>query len=160
MIEDDKAYMSDILAAFKVQKYKLSETETRFKLIVHPTEPFDMKVIHNIQDLRGPVGVEVDIQNGVYLDCLKTGASRKKRRIQLNTFNGPLPKKYDVGKFNGAMRELLSVEDVCAFDTRLDGDVLTITNLETVSYPLLKKLEASGCSVEINMTTSQLILKI
>jgi len=91
MLTEDTAYMSDILAAFKVTSYKLSETPTRFKLIITPNDPFDMETLHSIQGMRDPVGIEIDVKNGVYLECLKGGSSRKRRRVQLETFDGPVP---------------------------------------------------------------------
>lgn len=160
MIEEDKAYMSDILAAFKVTKFKLSETSTRFKLIIKPDEAFDMNTLHRVQDLRDPVGIEIDVNNGIYLECMKTGCSRKRRRIHVEKFEGKVPKKYDVGKFNRAMREILSMQDICDFDTALDGDTLTITNLETISYPILRRIEGTGCSVKVDMLKSNLTLKL
>lgn len=160
MLDEDKAYMSDILKAFDVVKFKLSETETRFKLIINPERAFTLQTLHDIQNLRGPVGIEIDVKNGVYLDCLKTGASRKRRRLQFNEFKGALPKKYECGKFNDAVREILSIEDVCEFDLSLDEDTLTISNLETISYPILKRIESTKCSVEIDMVKSELILRL
>lgn len=160
MLEEDNAYMSDILSAFKVTSFKLSETETRFKLIINPTQPFNMETLHKIQDMRDPVGIEIDVNSGVYLECLKKGSSRKRRRIQIESFDGDIPKKYDIPKFNKAMREVLSIQDICEFDIRADGDVLTISNLESISYPVLKRIEKTGCSVEINMLKSALILSL
>ena len=118
MKDEDKAYMSDVLALFKVTNFKLSETSSRFKLIIKPHE-FDMKTLHKVQDLRDPVGIEVDI-SGVYLECLKSGSSRKRRRVCLEKFDGKIPKKYESGKFNGTMREILSIRDICEFDTSLE----------------------------------------
>ncbi len=152
--------MSDILAAFKVTNFKLSETSTRFKLIIKPDEVFDMNTLHRVQELRDPIGIEVDVNNGVYLECMKSGCSRKRRRIHVEKFEGKVPKKYDVGKFNKAMCEILSIQDICDFDTALDGDTLTITNLETISYPILRRIEGTGCSIKINMLKSNIILKL
>lgn len=160
MLEEDNAYMSDILAVFKVTSFKLSETETRFKLIINPTQPFSMQTLHKIQEMRDPVGIEIDVNSGVYLECLKKGSSRKRRRIQFESFDGDIPEKYNIPKFKKAMREVLSIQDICEFDIRVDGDVLTISNLESISYPVLKRIEKTGCNIEINMLKSALILSL
>lgn len=160
MLEEDKTYMSDILAAFRVSSFKLSETETRFKLIIKPDKPFTMKTLHSVQELRDPVGIEIDVKSGVYLECLKKGSSRKRRRIRFETFDGEIPKKYDAPRFNKAIREVLSIEDICEFDIRVDEDMLTISNLESISYPVLKRIESTGCSVEMNMVKSTLTLSL
>ena len=99
-------------------------------------------------------------KSGVYLECLKSGSSRKRRRVCLEKFDGKIPKKYESGKFNGAMREILSIRDICEFDTSLEDGKLTITNLETISYPVLKRIEDTGCAININMTTSKITLEL
>lgn len=161
MRDEDKAYMSDILSAFKVTTFKLSETPTRFKLIIKPDEEFDMDTLDAVQELKYPIGIEIDIRNGVYLECLKENKSRKRRRLTVSTFRSAIPKKYDVGeKFNGAMREILSIEDICDFDVSLKDNTLMITNLETISYAMLKRIANTGCRVKINMLASKLILTV
>lgn len=160
MLEEDKTYMSDILAAFRVSSFKLSETETRFKLIIKPDKPFTMQTLHSVQELRDPVGIEIDINSGVYLECLKKGSSRKRRRIRVEAFDGDIPKKYDAPRFNKAIREVLSIQDICEFDIRVDENTLTISNLESISYPVLKRIESTGCSVEMNMVKSTLTLSL
>lgn len=160
MLTEDTAYMSDILAAFKVTSYKLSETPTRFKLIITPNDPFDMETLHSIQSMRDPVGIEIDVKNGVYLECLKGGSSRKRRRVQLETFDGPLPEKYDIPKFETAMREILAIQDICEFDTSVQNDVLTLSHLDMVSYPVLQRIEGLGYKVKVNMLKSSLTLSL
>jgi hypothetical protein len=160
MIEEDKNYMKDILKVFDVENFKLSETERRFKLIFKPKVSFSMDKLHEIQTIRGPVGVEVDMENGLYLECLKSGFSRKKRRIALELFEDKIPKKYDVGKFNKAMREILSMQDLCEFEVNLKEKEVELKHLERVSYPVLKRIESHGFSVEIDMVKSILTLRI
>ena len=160
MLKEDNTYMTDILAAFKVSSYKLSETDTRFKLIIKPDDPFDMETLHGIQGLRDPVGIEIDVNSGIYLECLKQGCSRKRRRVQLETFDGPVPEKYNIPKFQKAIREILSIPDICEFETSVDDEVLTISNLDTISYPVLKRIENTGCKVKINMLKSNLTISL
>jgi len=138
-----------------VSKYKLSETPTRFKIIIHPTE-FHMKSLHDVQEIRTTVGVEVDLKNGVFLECLKTGASRKRRRLSLETFKGDLPEKYKSGKFNPAIRVILGIEDICSFDSEVDGDKLILKDIECLSYPILKQIEQEGFDIFINITKASI----
>jgi hypothetical protein len=160
MLEEDKAYMMDILKVFDVTDFKLSETERRFKLIFKPSESVCMGKLHEIQNIRGPVGIEIDMENGIFLECLKSGHSRKKRRIALEVFEDKIPKKYEVGKFNKAMREILSMQDLCEFEVILKDSELELKNLERISYPVLKSIESHGFNIEINMIKSILTLRI
>ena len=160
MIEEDKAYMTEILKVFDVTNFKLSETERRFKLIFKPSGAVSMDKLHEIQNIRGPVGIEIDMENGLFLECLKSGHSRKKRRIALEVFEDKIPKKYDVGKFNKAMREILSMQDLCEFEVNLKDSELEIKNLERISYPVLKSIETHGFHIKINMIKSILTLRI
>lgn len=155
MLPEDTKYLEEILTIFNVSKYKLSETPTRFKMIIHPTE-FHMKALHDVQDIRSAVGVEVDLKNGVFLECLKTGASRKRRRISLETFNGEIPEKYKSGKFNPAIRVILGIEDICNFDSEVEGDKLIIKDIECLSYPILKQIEQEGFNIFINIKNASI----
>ena len=110
MLAEDTKYLEEILTLFKVTKYKLSETPSRFKIIIHPDE-FHLKTLHDVQDIKTPVGIEIDLKNGVFLECLKAGASRKRRRIALETFSGKVPEKYKCGRFDSAIRVILGIED-------------------------------------------------
>ena len=119
MLAEDEKYLQDILALFKVTKYKVSQTASRFKLIINPVE-FTMETLHAVQTLKSrPVGIEVNVKDGVFLECLKEGQSRKRRRLCYAKHTGKMPKKYDVKKYNEAMRYILGVEDMCEFDCEL-----------------------------------------
>ena len=112
MLAEDEKYLQDILALFKVTKYKVSQTASRFKLIINPVE-FTMETLHAVQTLKSrPVGIEVNVKDGVFLECLKEGQSRKRRRLCYAKHTGKMPKKYDVKKYNEAMRYILGVEDM------------------------------------------------
>lgn len=157
MLDEDKRYLEEILSLFKITKYKLSETPTRFKLIINPKE-FNMKTLHDVQGLKTPVGVEVDLKTGVYLECLKSGSSRKKRRLALDTFKGELPEKYKVGVFEPAIRILLGIEDICEFEPRIEGNVLLIKNIECMSYPILKHMEQEGFNLSFNIPLASMTI--
>ena len=116
MLAEDTKYLEEILTLFKVTKYKLSETPSRFKIILHPKE-FHLKTLHDVQEIKTPVGIEIDLKNGIFLECLKAGASRKRRRISLETFKGNIPEKYRCGRFESAIRVILGIEDICEFKT-------------------------------------------
>tara|TARA_Y100001958_G_scaffold121872_1_gene89106 strand:- start:561 stop:1043 length:483 start_codon:yes stop_codon:yes gene_type:complete len=150
MLQEDEDYMQSVLKTFGVTKYKLSETPTRFKLILTP-DRFTMETLDEVQCLRGAVGIEVDVQKHVFVECLKSGHARKRRRITANTFKGTIPKAYDVGKYNPVMREFLGVEDVCAFDAEVKEGVLEIRNIECLPYALLKRVADASESVEFDM---------
>lgn len=157
MLPEDTKYLEDILTLFAVSKYKLSETPTRFKLIIHPNE-FNLKTMHDIQELKTPVGIEVDIKNGVYLECLKSGASRKKRRITIDTFKGNIPEKYESGKFNPAMRTLLGIEDICEFESIIEDKCLIVKNIECLTYPILKNIEQKGFDIAFNIPKASMTI--
>ena len=159
MLPEDEKYMQDILSTFQIKKYKLSETPTRFKLILDPDE-FTLKTLDNVQSIRDPVGIEIDVQHGVYLECLKSGCSRKKRRLTVDIFSGTLPPEYESGKFNKAMRHILGIEDICTFKRTLNEDTLVIKDIECLSYPLLKRIEKLGYSIAFNMRDATVTLTI
>jgi len=146
MLVEDEAYMKTILSEFGVAKYKLSETPTRFKLIITP-DHFSMDTLDAVQKDRA-VGIEIDVNKCVYLDCLKGCNSRKRRRTSAEVFRGTIPKKYDVGKYNMVMRHLLGVEDICAFEACVVDGTLELQKIECLSYALLKRI--SDLSVRIN----------
>lgn len=159
MLPEDEKYLQEVLECFDVKKYKMTETPTRFKLILTPMK-LTMQRLHDIQALRSvPVGVEVDVKSGVFVECLKTGARRKRRRIMYEKFKGKIPKKYDVGKYNEAMRYILGMENLCEFGVDL-GDKLRLKNLECISYAVLKKIESSGCSIAFDMHNCEMILSL
>ena len=159
MLPEDEKYLQDVLECFDVKKYKMTETPTRFKLILTPMQ-LTMKTLHSVQSLRSvPVGVEVDVKSGVFVECLKTGARRKRRRISYEKFTGTIPEKYDVGKFNEAMRHILGQEDLCEFGVDL-GEKLRLKNLECISYAVLKKIESVGCSISFDMHNCEMILSL
>lgn len=150
MLPEDTKYLEEILTLFKVSKYKLSETSSRFKIIIHPND-FTLKTMHDTQDLKTPVGIEVDLKNGVYIECLKAGASRKRRRIAIEVYKGKIPEKYESGKFDPAMRILLGIEDICEFESTLEGTCLVVKNIECLTYPILKHIEQEGFNVAFNL---------
>jgi len=150
MLPEDTKYLEEILTLFKVSKYKLSETPTRFKIIIHPDE-FHMQALHDVQDIRTPVGIEVDLKNGVFLECLKTGAARKRRRITMHPFKGEIPEKYKSGRFDPAVRVIMSIEDICEFETDVEGDKLVIKGIECLSYPILKQIEQEGFNIFVSI---------
>lgn len=150
MLQEDQDYMQSVLKAFGVTKYKLSETPTRFKLILTP-ETFTMETLDEVQCLRGAVGIEVDVAKHVFVECLKSGHARKRRRVSADTFKGSIPKAYEVGKFNPVMRQLLGKEDVCAFEAEVKRDVLELRKIECLSYALLKRVADLSGSVEFDM---------
>ena len=160
MLQEDEKYMNDILALFKVTKFKVSETPSRFKLIIKPTD-FTMEILHNVQTLRGrPVGVEVDVKSGVFVECLKEGQSRKRRRLCYAKHTGKIPKKYDVGKYNEAMRYVLGVEGMCDFDVDLTEKKLELGGVQRISYPILKKIEETGCALTFDMREAKITLTL
>lgn len=157
MLPEDTKYLEEILTLFKVSKYKLSETQSRFKLIIHPDE-FHLKTLHDVQTIRTPVGVEIDLKDGVFLECLKTGASRKRRRISIDTFKGKMLKKYECGKFNPAVRVILGMEDICEFQVDVENDSLIVKDVECLSYPVLKRIEQEGFDVYFNITKASMTI--
>ena len=159
MLPDDEKYLQEVLECFDVKKYRMTETPTRFKLILTP-QKLSMKALHSIQTLRSlPVGVEVDVKSGVFVECLKSGASRKRRRIGYEKFTGEIPKRYDVGKYNEAMRHILGLDNLCEFDVDI-GENLRMKNLERISYAVLKKIESVGCSISFDMHDCEMILSL
>ena len=157
MLPEDTKYLEDILTLFKVTKYKLSETPTRFKIIIHPDE-FHMRALHDVQDIRTPVGIEVDLKNGVFLECLKTGAARKRRKIALEVFKRELPEKYKCGVFDPAVRVILGIEDICEFKCTVEGNKLVIKDIECLSYPVLKHVEQEGFDISFNITKAHITI--
>ena len=150
MLQEDEDYLQSVLKTFGVTKYKLSETPTRFKLILTP-ERFTMETLDEVQCLRSAVGIEVDIAKHVYVECLKSGHARKRRRVSADTFKGKIPEKYEVGKYNPVMRQLLGKEDICAFDAEIVDGVLELRKIECLSYALLKRIADLSTSVEFDM---------
>lgn len=150
MSPEDKKYLEEILTLFKVSKYKMSETQSRFKLIIHPDE-FNLSTLHEVQDIRTPVGIEIDLKNGVFLECLKSGASRKRRKLTLDVFKGDIPKKYQCGSFDPVIRVILGIEDICEFQAKLEDKKLLLKNIECLSYPVLKQIEREGFDLYFNM---------
>ena len=70
MLPEDERYLEEILKLFEVTKYKVTETPTRFKLILKPLK-LSMETLHSVQTLRSaPVGIEVDVNSGIFLECL------------------------------------------------------------------------------------------
>ena len=160
MLAEDEKYLNDILSLFKVTKYKVSETPSRFKLIIKPTE-FTMDTLHGVQVLRSrPVGIEVDVKNGVFIECLKEGQSRKRRRLCYAKHSGKIPEKYDVKKYNDAMRYILGIDGMCDFDCELTEKHLELGGVQTISYPILKKIEETGCKINFNMREATIVLTI
>ena len=160
MLQEDEKYLQEILGLFKVQKYKVSETPSRFKLIIHP-QTFTMKTLDDVQTLKSrPVGIEVDVKNGVFIECLKEGSSRKRRRILFEKFSGKIPEKYKVGKFQDAMLHILGIPDMCEFDLECTDKKLELLNIQCISYPILKKIEDTGCEISFNMRDSSMILTL
>ena len=157
MLPEDTKYLEEILTLFKVSKYKLSETPTRFKIIIHPDE-FHIQALHDVQDIRTPVGIEVDLKNGVFLECLKSGAARKRRRIALEVFKGELPEKYKCGVFDPAVRVILGIEDICEFKCTVEGNKLVIKDIECLSYPVLKYVEQEGFNISFNITKAYITI--
>lgn len=155
MLPEDTKYLEDILKLFQVSKYKLSETPTRFKIIIHPSE-FTLKTLHDVQDIRTPVGIEVDLKNGIFLECLKTGSSRKKRRIAFEVFKGELPENYKCGVFDPTIRVILGIEDICEFKCSVDGGKLVLKDIECLSYPVLKRVEQEGFDISFNITKAHM----
>lgn len=157
MLPEDTKYLEDILTLFQVSKYKLSETPTRFKIIVHPKE-FSLKTMHDAQDIKTPVGIEVDLKNGVYIECLKAGAARKRRRISIEIFKGKMPEKYSCGSFEPAMRVLLGIEDICEFESLLEDKCLIVKNIECLTYPILKHIEQEGFDIDFNLPKASMTI--
>jgi len=159
MLPDDEKYLEEVLQCFDVKKYRMTETPTRFKLILAP-QKLTMKSLHEIQTLRSlPVGVEVDVKSGVFVECLKQGSRRKRRRIEYEKFSGKIPEKYDVGKYNEAMRYILGLENLCEFEVET-GTKLRLKNLERISYAVLKKIESVGCEISFDMHNCEMILSL
>ena len=159
MLPDDEKYMQEVLGCFDVKKYRVTETPTRFKLILTP-QKLTMKALHDIQVLRSdPVGVEVDVKSGVFVECLKSGSARKRRRIGYEKFTGKIPEKYDVGKYNEAMRYILGLDNLCEFGVDI-GEKLRLKNLERISYAILKKIESVGCEISFDMHNCEMILSL
>ena len=157
MLAEDTKYLEEILTLFKVTKYNLSETPSRFKIILHPKE-FHLKTLHDVQEIKTPVGIEIDLKNGIFLECLKAGASRKRRRISLETFKGNIPEKYRCGRFESAIRVILGIEDICEFKTSVEGDALLIKDIECLTYPILKKIEQEGFHIFFNITNASMTI--
>lgn len=152
--------MNDILALFSVSKFKVSETPSRFKLIIQPAD-FTMDTLHALQTLRSrPVGIEVNVKDGVFIECLKEGQSRKRRRLCYEKHTGKIPEKYEVKKYNEAMRYILGVHDMCDFTVELTEKKLELGGVQTISYPILKKIEETGCRMSFNMREATMILTL
>ena len=111
MLTEDTKYLEEILTLFKVSKYKLSETPTRFKMIIHPEE-FPIKTLHEVQELKTPVGIEVDLKNGVFLECLKAGSSRKKEGSLYTRTKATFPTSTSATSLN-RLYESFSVSKTC-----------------------------------------------
>ena len=158
MLAEDEAYMKTILKEFDVTKYKLSETPTRFKLIINP-DSFSMDTLNAVQK-DGTVGIEVDVSKCVYLECLKGGHSRKRRRTSAEVFRGTLPKEYDVGKYNKVMRHLLGVEDMCAFKAKVVDGSLQLREVECLTYALLKRISDLGVSISFDMRDAKITMTL
>lgn len=158
MLAEDEEYMKNILKEFGVTKYKLSETPTRFKLIITP-DCFTMETLNAVQK-DGAVGIEVDMNKCVYLECLKGGHSRKRRRTSADVFHGALPKGYDVGKYNKVMRHLLGVEDMCAFKAEVRDGVLELRDVECLTYALLKRISDLGVSITFDMRDAKITMSL
>jgi len=160
MIQEDEIYLKEILSLFKVTKYKVSETPSRFKIIIEPAN-FTMDTLHTLQTLRSrPVGIEVDVKDGVFIECLKEGQSRKRRRLCYAKHTGKIPEKYDVKKYNEAMRYILGVDGMCEFDVELSEKKLELGGVQRISYPILKKIEETGCKISFNMREAIITLAI
>ena len=160
MLQEDEKYLQEILAIFNVKKYKVSETPSRFKLIIHP-QTFTMKTLDDVQNLKArSVGIEVDVKNGVFIECLKEGSSRKRRRILFEKYSGKIPKKYEVEKFQDAMLHILGIPDMCEFELECTDKKLELVGLQCISYPILKKIEDTGCEISFNMRDSSMILTL
>jgi len=160
MLAEDEKYLNDILSLFKITKFKVSETPSRFKLIINPID-FTMETLHSVQTLRSrPVGIEVNMKTGVFLECLKEGQSRKRRRLCYEKHTGKIPKKYEVEKFNDAMRYILGVSGMCDFDCELSEKKLELGGVQTISYPILNKIEETGCKIKFNMRESIMTLTL
>ena len=160
MIQEDEIYLKEILSLFKVTKYKVSETPSRFKIIIEPAD-FTMDTLHTLQTLRSrPVGIEVDVKSGVFVECLKEGQSRKRRRLCYAKHTGKIPEKYDVKKYNEAMRYILGVDGMCEFDVELTEKKLELGGVQRISYPILKKIEETGCKISFNMREAIITLVI
>ena len=157
MLAEDTKYLEEILTLFKVTKYKLSETPSRFKIIIHP-EDFYLSTLHDVQEIKTPVGIEIDLKNGVFLECLKVGASRKRRRIALEVFKGKIPEKYDCGRFNPAIRVILGIEDICDFQVEVETNKMIIKDIECISYPVLKHIEQEGFDIHFNITKAYMTI--
>lgn len=158
MLAEDEKYLEEVLALFKVTKYKVSETPSRFKIIITPGN-FSMDTLHSVQILRSrPVGIEVDVKTGVFIECLKEGQSRKRRRIFYKKHTGKIPEKYLVGKYNEAMRYILGVEGMCEFSVELTEKKLELGGVQTISYPILKKIEETGCALTFDMREASIFL--
>ena len=120
-----------------------------------------MKTLDDVQTLKSrPVGIEVDVKNGVFIECLKEGSSRKRRRILFEKFSGKIPKKYEVGKFQDAMIHILGIPDMCEFDLEYTDKKLELVGIQCISYPILKKIEDTGCKISFNMRDSSMILTL
>ena len=120
-----------------------------------------MDTLHTLQTLRSrPVGIEVDVKDGVFIECLKEGQSRKRRRLCYAKHTGKIPEKYNVKKYNEAMRFILGVEGMCDFDCVLTEKKLELGGVQTISYPILKKIEETGCKIAFNMREATMILTL
>lgn len=159
MLADDEEYMNSILKEFGVTKYKMSETPTRFKLILTPGT-FTMKTLDSVQRLRGSVGIEIDIRKCVYLECLKDGNRRKRRRVCADVFKGAIPNEYDVGKYNKVMRQLLGMDDVCAFKAEVVDDVLEVRDIECLTYSVLKRISDMNVDITFDMAKAKISMTL
>jgi len=157
MLPEDTKYLEEVLKLFQIVKYKLSETPTRFKIIIHPDE-FTLMTLHDVQDIRTPVGIEVDLKNGIFLECLKTGSSRKKRKIALEIFKDVIPEKYKCARFEPALRIFLGIEDICEFKCNIEENKLVIKDIECLSYPVLKRVEQEGFDISFNLKNAHMTL--
>lgn len=151
MLDEDRAYLKEILQILNVTKYKLSETPSRFRIRTKPTD-LNLDALHSIQNIKSPVGVEVNLTRGLYLDCLKGGKSRKRRRMSVDKFTGKIPDKYKTKHFDQCMRLLLGCDNVCEFTMKESNNTLEINSAETFTYPLLKEIEKIGINIHINFT--------
>ena len=159
MLAEDEEYMKSILKEFGVTKYKLSETPTRFKLIISP-DKFDMSTLNRVQTIEGSVGIEIDIRKSVFLDCLKGGHSRKRRRVSAEVFKGKIPEQYDVGKYNKVMRHLLGMEDVCVFKAKVVDGTLEVRDIECLTYAVLKRISDMGVSIDFDMRDAKISMSL
>ena len=69
-------------------------------------------------------------------------------------------RKYEVGKFNDAMKLILGIPEMCEFEVEASDKKVELVGIQCISYAILKKIEETGCKISFDMRESTMILTL